>query len=156
MIGSCFTNARGAAHGKEDCFGLAERWARRFHAEELSLKRARVAHEQHGLQSTHQVEEAIDSMIAVVHGERGTARAIGLNSPWTIAGKTGTAQVVGIAQGEEYDEEDEYEDEEEDAGGVDEDDDDDLSIIRCPLNRGRSTSPQPLIPSSRTMSFGSW
>ncbi|MGD9388404.1 MAG: penicillin-binding protein 2 [Gammaproteobacteria bacterium] len=52
-----------------------------------------------------QVEEAIDAMIAVVHGERGTARAIGLDSPWTIAGKTGTAQVVGIAQGEEYDEE---------------------------------------------------
>ena len=52
-----------------------------------------------------QVEEAVDSMVAVVHGERGTARAIGLDSPWTIAGKTGTAQVVGIAQGEEYDEE---------------------------------------------------
>jgi penicillin-binding protein 2 len=50
------------------------------------------------------VEEAIDAMVAVVHGERGTARAIGLDSPWTIAGKTGTAQVVGIAQGEEYDE----------------------------------------------------
>jgi penicillin-binding protein 2 len=41
----------------------------------------------------------------VVHGARGTARAIGADSPWTIAGKTGTAQVVGIAQGEEYDEE---------------------------------------------------
>jgi penicillin-binding protein 2 len=50
------------------------------------------------------VEEAIDAMVAVVHGERGTARAIGVGSPWTIAGKTGTAQVVGIAQGEEYDE----------------------------------------------------
>jgi len=50
------------------------------------------------------VEEAVDAMIAVVHGERGTARAIGVDSPWTIAGKTGTAQVVGIAQGEEYDE----------------------------------------------------
>ena len=52
-----------------------------------------------------QVEEAIDAMVAVVHGERGTARAIGVDSRWTIAGKTGTAQVVGIAQGEEYDEE---------------------------------------------------
>ena len=50
------------------------------------------------------VEEAVDAMVAVVHGERGTARAIGVDSPWTIAGKTGTAQVVGIAQGEEYDE----------------------------------------------------
>ncbi len=37
-------------------------------------------------------------------GERGTARAIGLDSPWTIAGKTGTAQVFRIAQDEEYDE----------------------------------------------------
>jgi penicillin-binding protein 2 len=52
-----------------------------------------------------QFEEAVDSMVAVVHGARGTARAVGLDSRWTIAGKTGTAQVVGIAQGEEYDEE---------------------------------------------------
>lgn len=52
-----------------------------------------------------QVEEAVDAMVAVVHGERGTARAVGVDSRWTIAGKTGTAQVVGIAQGAEYDEE---------------------------------------------------
>jgi penicillin-binding protein 2 len=52
-----------------------------------------------------QFEQAVDSMVAVVHGARGTARAVGLDSRWTIAGKTGTAQVVGIAQGEEYDEE---------------------------------------------------
>ncbi len=51
-----------------------------------------------------QVEEAVDSMIAVVHGPRGTARASGAGSPWTIAGKTGTSQVIAIAQGEEYDE----------------------------------------------------
>jgi penicillin-binding protein 2 len=50
-------------------------------------------------------EEAVDSMIGVVHGARGTARAIGLDAPWKIAGKTGTAQVIGIAQGEEYEEE---------------------------------------------------
>lgn len=50
-------------------------------------------------------EEAVDSMVAVVHGARGTARASGQGSRWTIAGKTGTAQVIGIAQGEEYDEE---------------------------------------------------
>lgn len=55
--------------------------------------------------SPSHVEEAIDSMVAVMHGPRGTARASGLDSPWTIAGKTGTAQVVAIAQGEEYDEE---------------------------------------------------
>ena len=33
-------------------------------------------------------------MLAVVHGPTGTARAIGINSPYLIAGKTGTAQVV--------------------------------------------------------------
>jgi len=34
----------------------------------------------------------------------GTARASGRRSAYSIAGKTGTAQVVAIAQGEEYDE----------------------------------------------------
>ena len=33
-------------------------------------------------------------MLAVVHGPTGTARGIGINSPFLIAGKTGTAQVV--------------------------------------------------------------
>jgi penicillin-binding protein 2 len=33
-------------------------------------------------------------MIAVVHGPTGTARGIGTNAPYLIAGKTGTAQVV--------------------------------------------------------------
>jgi len=35
-----------------------------------------------------------EGMLAVVHGPTGTARAIGINSPYLIAGKTGTAQVV--------------------------------------------------------------
>ncbi len=51
-----------------------------------------------------QVETAVDSMVAVMHGPRGTARASARGSRWTIAGKTGTAQVIGIAQGEQYDE----------------------------------------------------
>ncbi|MEF8833494.1 MAG: penicillin-binding protein 2, partial [Halofilum sp. (in: g-proteobacteria)] len=45
----------------------------------------------------------IDAMVDVTAGERGTARAIGWKSPHAIAGKTGTAQVFSIAQGEEYD-----------------------------------------------------
>lgn len=49
------------------------------------------------------IEQAVASMVAVVHGPRGTARAVGVDSPWTIAGKTGTAQVVGIGQTEQYD-----------------------------------------------------
>lgn len=48
------------------------------------------------------IEEA---MRDVVHGDRGTARALGRKSVYEIAGKTGTAQVVGIAQGEKYDSE---------------------------------------------------
>ncbi|MBQ0744020.1 MAG: penicillin-binding protein 2 [Pseudomonas sp.] len=39
----------------------------------------------------------------VMHGARGTSRAAALNAPYRMAGKTGTAQVVAIAQGEKYD-----------------------------------------------------
>jgi len=45
----------------------------------------------------------IDAMVHVVHGERGTARRSGLDSPYRIAGKTGTAQVFGLKEEEEYD-----------------------------------------------------
>ena len=43
-------------------------------------------------------------MVETVHGRQGTARAIGRELPYQIAGKTGTAQVIGIGQDEEYDE----------------------------------------------------
>jgi penicillin-binding protein 2 len=39
----------------------------------------------------------------VVHGKWGTARATGWGMKFKMAGKTGTAQVFGIAQDEEYD-----------------------------------------------------
>jgi penicillin-binding protein 2 len=46
----------------------------------------------------------IEAMTAVVAHPRGTAhRAAGLNAEYTMAGKTGTAQVVAIAQGAKYD-----------------------------------------------------
>ncbi|WP_372741129.1 penicillin-binding protein 2 [Neptunomonas sp.] len=45
----------------------------------------------------------VENMVEVVHGPRGTARKIGLDAPYQIAGKTGTAQVVGIKQDERYD-----------------------------------------------------
>ena len=48
---------------------------------------------------------ARQGMESVVHGARGTARRIGLDSPYRIAGKSGTAQVVAIKQGEKYDSE---------------------------------------------------
>lgn len=50
-------------------------------------------------------ERVIQSMVNVVHGLRGTARGINRNLTYKIAGKTGTAQVFGIKEDEEYDEE---------------------------------------------------
>jgi len=50
-------------------------------------------------------DTAIDSMAAVIYGERGTARAVGKGAPYRIAGKSGTAQVFSVPQDEEYDEE---------------------------------------------------
>jgi penicillin-binding protein 2 len=43
-----------------------------------------------------------EGMRRVVHGERGTARAIQPESAYQIAGKSGTAQVVAQAEGSEY------------------------------------------------------
>ena len=40
----------------------------------------------------------------VVHGDRGTARSIGRGLTYDMAGKTGTSQVIGIAQDAVYDE----------------------------------------------------
>lgn len=48
---------------------------------------------------------AVRGMEAVVHGPHGTARELGGSSAYRFAGKTGTSQVIGIAQGEEFDEE---------------------------------------------------
>jgi len=45
----------------------------------------------------------IEAMVDVVHSARGTARKIGADSPYRIAGKTGTAQVFGLKEEEKYD-----------------------------------------------------
>ena len=47
-------------------------------------------------------EYARRAMEAVMHGNRGTARAVGKTSEYRIAGKSGTVQVVAIKQGERY------------------------------------------------------
>jgi penicillin-binding protein 2 len=47
-----------------------------------------------------------DGMLEVVHGKRGTAKALAKDIQYQMAGKTGTAQVIGIAQGSVYREED--------------------------------------------------
>lgn len=51
-------------------------------------------------------QAVIDGMHAVMQGPRGTARATGLNAPYQMAGKSGTAQVFSLSQDEEYKEED--------------------------------------------------
>ncbi|MDJ0750195.1 MAG: penicillin-binding protein 2 [Woeseiaceae bacterium] len=46
----------------------------------------------------------IESMGDVLQGVRGTARAVGYDAPYRMAGKSGTAQVISVAQDEKYDE----------------------------------------------------
>ncbi len=50
-------------------------------------------------------QKMFDAMEAVITGPRGTARALRRNLNFTMAAKTGTSQVVSIAQNEEYDSE---------------------------------------------------
>ena len=50
-------------------------------------------------------DDVIGAMNSVMQGLRGTARAVGSNAPYRMAGKSGTAQVFSVAQDEEYDEE---------------------------------------------------
>ena len=49
-------------------------------------------------------DEVLGAMHDVLQGPRGTARAVGMGAPYQMAGKSGTAQVVSIAQDEKYDE----------------------------------------------------
>ena len=48
-------------------------------------------------------DAVIDAMKNVVHGARGTGNRINRGAQYRMAGKTGTAQVVGMAQNEKYD-----------------------------------------------------
>jgi penicillin-binding protein 2 len=51
-------------------------------------------------------DSVIGAMNAVMQSETGTARASGLGAPYSMAGKSGTAQVFSVAQEEKYNEED--------------------------------------------------
>jgi len=44
-----------------------------------------------------------EGMIDVVHGSMGTARAMGSGLPYRIAGKTGTSQLISMAEDDETD-----------------------------------------------------
>jgi len=57
-----------------------------------------------GAYTPEQFEIMVHNLTDVVHGEGGTARGIGWNAPYKIAGKTGTAQVKGVGQAESYSE----------------------------------------------------
>jgi penicillin-binding protein 2 len=50
-------------------------------------------------------EFAVETMVEVMHGAKGTARSAGRDSSYIMAGKTGTAQVFSLAEDEEYNEE---------------------------------------------------
>ncbi|MBT8079487.1 MAG: penicillin-binding protein 2 [Gammaproteobacteria bacterium] len=50
-------------------------------------------------------DSIIAAMNGVMQGEAGTARAVGRGAPYSMAGKSGTAQVFTVAQDETYDEE---------------------------------------------------
>lgn len=50
-------------------------------------------------------DSILAAMNEVLQGEQGTARASGLDAPYKMAGKSGTAQVFSVAQEESYDEE---------------------------------------------------
>ena len=50
-------------------------------------------------------EAVFDGMREVVHGKRGTAKQLSKGIEYEMGGKTGTAQVIGIPQGEVYNEE---------------------------------------------------
>ena len=50
-------------------------------------------------------KRTIEAMEDVMHGARGTARRVGAEARYRIAGKTGTAQVRSLGEEEEYDEE---------------------------------------------------
>lgn len=57
------------------------------------------------ISNTFYWDNVIEALHDVMQGPRGTARAVGFGAPYEMAGKSGTAQVISIAQDEEYDEE---------------------------------------------------
>ena len=94
-----------ANHGKR----IEPRLVDRFSYRDENFVEIEVQQEGQVLATTNVNKEhydvVIEGMRQVVEGSRGTARAIGNTARYSIAGKSGTAQVVNIAQGAKYDEE---------------------------------------------------
>lgn len=67
------------------------------------LLEARPAPPDIQLKDPHNWDLVSSDMQQVVHGARGTAHKVGATARYRIAGKSGTAQVVAIRQGEKYD-----------------------------------------------------
>ncbi|PHS68639.1 MAG: penicillin-binding protein 2 [Methylophaga sp.] len=77
--------------------------ARRVAGQKIMTLIPTVSNESLPMENSMHWETVIESMVEVVHGQRGTARRVGNGMPFKIAGKTGTAQVFGIKQNEKYD-----------------------------------------------------
>ncbi len=92
-----------ASHGR----GLEPRVVREIEdpLESVRTPVVATAREPLPVHSEENWQHIIDAMIEVVHGVRGTARRIAAGITYQVAGKTGTAQVVGIAQDAKYVEE---------------------------------------------------
>jgi penicillin-binding protein 2 len=56
------------------------------------------------LKDKQHLDIQIQNLVDAVHTNKGTAYRIGYNAPYKIAGKTGTAQVKSVAQGQAYSE----------------------------------------------------
>ncbi len=65
---------------------------------------APVVDSQVPIKNMHDLDVEIQNLTDVVHSNKGTAYNIGYNAPYKIAGKTGTAQVKSVAQGQRYSE----------------------------------------------------
>jgi len=68
-----------------------------------SVRQRKVAMKDVQIKNLDDWDYIIGAMEEVMHGKRGTARGSGRRASYRMAGKTGTAQVVGIKQGEKYD-----------------------------------------------------
>lgn len=72
-------------------------------ADESALPKREVEPPEFSIKRESDWDYVEQAMVDVMHSIKGTARSSGRGANYKIAGKTGTAQVVGIAQGEEYD-----------------------------------------------------